>query len=75
MNQSQVEKTLVDLHFVHGDLRMLENIMYNAETKFIKLIDCGYCRILDGTTQENALRLIKIDYQHLWMLKNKLGLI
>jgi len=72
---NQVEKTLMDLHFVHGDLRMLENIMYNAETNIIKLIDCGYCRILDGKTQENALRLIKIDYQHLWMLKNKLGLI
>lgn len=58
-----MEKTLVDLHntnYVHGDLRMLENIMYNTETNNIKLIDCGYCRILDGTTQENALYLINI---------------
>lgn len=75
---NQVEKTLMDLHntnYVHGDLRMLENIMYNSETDNIKLVDCGYCCSLDGTSQQKALHLIKIDYQHLWMLKNKLGLI
>jgi len=72
---NQVYKTMNDLHginYVHGDLRMLRNIMYNETLDKVKLIDCGYCKNLNGADTKNALELIRRDYKHLWALKAKL---
>lgn len=72
---NQVYKTMDDLHginYVHGDLRMLKNIMYNETLDKIKLIDCGYCKNLNRADTKNALELIRRDYKHLWALKAKL---
>jgi len=74
---NQVYKTMNDLHginYVHGDLRMLKNIMYNETLDKVKLIDCGYCKNLNGTDKKTALDLLKIDYKHLWNLRSKLAI-
>jgi serine/threonine protein kinase len=72
---NQVYETMKDLHeinYVHGDLRMFSNIMYNEKLNNVKLIDFGYCENLSGTDTKTSLELIKRDYKHLWALKAKL---
>jgi len=74
---NQLYQTLNDLHninYVHGDLRMSENVMYNSNLDRIKLIDFGYSKNLNGTDTKTALDLIRIDYAHLWDLRAKLAI-
>jgi RIO-like serine/threonine protein kinase len=74
---NQLYQTINDLHhinYVHGDLRMSENVMYNSNLDRIKLIDFGYSKNLNGTDTKTALDLIRIDYAHLWDLRAKLAI-
>lgn len=72
----QVYQTMNDLHcinYVHGDLRILNNIMYNPSLDIVKLIDFGFCKNLSGTDKNTAVKYLRLDYKHLWALKAALG--